>query len=54
VGICGTQEGSPKNEGCLHIFLHIKYYKVYRNKKVFDFYWNILGDSCRVADRLVG
>jgi hypothetical protein len=39
VGICGTQEGSPKNERCLHVFLHIKYYKVYRNKK----FWIFIG-----------
>jgi hypothetical protein len=36
--------------GCLHVFLHIKYYKVYRNKKVLDFYRNILGNAYRVAD----
>jgi hypothetical protein len=54
VGICGTQEWSPKDERCLHIFLHVKYYKIYRNKKVLDFYQNILSDSCRIADRLVG
>jgi hypothetical protein len=34
VSICSAQEGSPKNEGCLHILLHIKYYKIYRNEKV--------------------
>jgi hypothetical protein len=29
-----TQEGSPKNEGCFHILLHVKYYKIYTNEKV--------------------
>jgi hypothetical protein len=33
VGICGTQEASHKDERGLHVFLHIKYYKVYRNEK---------------------
>jgi hypothetical protein len=37
VGICDTQEGSPKNESCLHVFLHIKYYKVYMNEFFFGF-----------------
>ena len=54
MSICSAQEGSPKNEGCLHVFLHIKYYKIYGNKKVLHFYQNVLSDSCRVADRLVG
>jgi hypothetical protein len=54
VGICGTQEGSPKNERCLYVLLHIKYYKIYRNKKVLDFYRNILSNSYRVEDWLVG
>ena len=46
--------GSPKYEGCLHVLLHVKYYKIHRNKEVLYFYQNILGDSFRVADRLVG
>ena len=54
VRICSTPEGSPKYEGCLHVLLHVKYYKIYWNKEVSYFYQNILGDSCRVADRLLG
>jgi hypothetical protein len=54
VSICGTWEWSPKDERCLHVFLHVKYYKIYRNEKVLDFYQNILSNSCRVADWLVG
>ena len=48
VSICSTQEGSRKYEGCLHVLLHVKYYKIYGNKKVSYFYQNILSDSCRV------
>ena len=33
VRICSTQEGSPKYEGCLHVLLHIKYYKSIGTKK---------------------
>jgi hypothetical protein len=54
VSICSAQEGSPKYEGCLHVLLHVKYYKIDRNKKVSYFYRNIFSNSCRVADRLVG
>jgi len=53
VRICSAQEGSPKNEWCLHVLLHVKYHKIYRNKEILYFYQNILSDSCRVADRLV-
>jgi peptide deformylase len=53
VCICSAQEGSPKDEGCLHVLLHVKYYKIHRNKEVSYFYQNIFGDSYRVADRLV-
>jgi hypothetical protein len=42
------------DEQCLATNLHVKYYKIYRNEKVLDFYQNILSDSCRIADRLVG
>jgi hypothetical protein len=34
--------------------LHVKYYKIRRNKEDSYFYRNILGDSYRVEDRLVG
>jgi len=54
VSICSAQKGPPKNEGCLHVFLHVKYYKIHWNKEISYFYQNILGDSCRVANRLVG
>ena len=54
VCIYSTQEGSLKYEGCLHVLLDVKYYKIHRNKEISYFYRNILGDSCRVADRLVG
>ena len=54
VCICSAQEGSPKNERCLHVLLHVKYYKIHRNKEVLYFYRNILSDSYRVVDRLVG
>ena len=54
VRICSAQEWSPKIEWCLHVLLHVKYHKIYRNKEISYFYQNILGDSCRVAGRLVG
>jgi hypothetical protein len=50
VRICSTHEGSPRYEGCLHVLLHVKYYKIHRNKEVSYFYWNILGDSRRVVN----
>ena len=53
VRICSAQEGSPKNEWCLHVLLHVKYHKIYRNQKVSYFYQNILSDSYRVVDQLV-
>jgi hypothetical protein len=34
VSICIALEGSPKNEGCFHVLLHIKYYKIHMNEKV--------------------
>ena len=42
VCICSAQEGSPKYEGCLHVFLHIKHYKIDWHKQVSYFYQNIL------------
>ena len=54
VHICSAHEGSPKNEWCLHVLLHVKYHKIYRNEEISYFYQNILSDSYRVADRLVG
>ena len=54
VFICSAREGSPKNEWCLHVLLHVKYHKINRNKEILYFYQNILSNSYRVADRLVG
>ena len=45
VRICSAQEGSSKNEWCLHVLLHVKYHKIYRNKEISYFYRNILSDS---------
>jgi hypothetical protein len=38
----------------IFLFLHVKYYKIYRNEKVLDFYRNILCNSYGIVDRLVG
>ena len=49
-----AQERSPKDKGCFICYVHVEHHKVDRDVAILDFYWNIFGYPCRVADRRIG